>query len=163
MKAVMRWWPKWFGASRTQRRAASGRDEVPLEKTKAPKAAAPEARPFESGSEPEFDPEAAVELPIDGTLDLHHFRPKDLRTLVPDYLQACQARGILEVRVVHGKGKGQLRRSVHALLERDPIVRAYRLCPPERGGWGATLVDLQAVAKDPSPSTTTTTPTTPED
>ncbi|MDD9968963.1 MAG: Smr/MutS family protein [Myxococcales bacterium] len=89
-----------------------------------------------------------MELPIDGTLDLHHFRPSDLRTLVPDYLAECRARGILEVRVVHGKGKGHLRRSVHALLERSPIVAAYRLAPPERGGWGATLVDLTSLVAD---------------
>lgn len=87
-----------------------------------------------------------TELPIDGTLDLHHFRPRDVRTLVPDYLAECRARGILEVRIVHGKGKGQLRRSVHALLEREAGVRRYGLAPPERGGWGATLVDLFPIA-----------------
>lgn len=101
-----------------------------------------------------FDPDEAVALPIDGALDLHHFRPRDLRTLVPDYLRECQAKGILEVRVIHGKGKGQLRRSVHALLERDPMVAAFGLCPPERGGWGATLVQLHPPSPPPAGSAT---------
>jgi hypothetical protein len=90
-----------------------------------------------------FDPDEAVPLPIDGCLDLHGFSPKDLRTLIPDYLDECLARGIVALRIVHGKGTGNVRRSVHALLDRDPRVVHYRLAPPERGGWGATLVDLR--------------------
>jgi len=86
--------------------------------------------------------EIIVDLPIDGALDLHTFSPRDLRTLLPDYLSACLERGILEVRVIHGKGTGSLRRSVHALLDRDPRVESHRTAPPERGGWGATLVRL---------------------
>ena len=93
--------------------------------------------------DPPWDPEAAVELPIDGELDLHHFRPRDVKTLVPEYLQACLQRGIYAVRIVHGKGKGHLRRTVHAQLARNPLVAKFRLAPPERGGWGATLVDLK--------------------
>jgi hypothetical protein len=86
----------------------------------------------------------AVEIPIDGTLDLHTFPPGEIGDLVPDYLAECRARGILHVRIVHGKGTGQLRRSVHALLARSPIVLEYALAPPERGGHGATLVELAA-------------------
>lgn len=95
------------------------------------------------GDEEPWDPETPVELPIDGVLDLHHFRPRDVRTLVPEYLRECQARGINAVRIIHGKGRGRLRRSVHALLAVAPEVATYRLAPPERGGWGATLVDLK--------------------
>jgi len=89
------------------------------------------------------DPDAAFVVPIDGVLDLHHFSPKDLRTLVPDYLDECRARGIYAVRLIHGKGVGAVRASVHALLQRSPIVVRFELAPPGAGGWGATLVDLK--------------------
>ncbi len=93
----------------------------------------------------DWDPEAVVELPIDGTLDLHTFSPREIKHLVPDYLEACRARGILVVRVVHGKGTGTLRRSVHALLDRLPFVADYRLADASAGAWGATVVTLRAV------------------
>ena len=87
-----------------------------------------------------------LELPIDGVLDLHTFRPGDVKELVPDYLAACQARGILHVRIIHGKGIGNLRRSVHALLARNPEVISFTLDHPQFGGWGATLVRLRPLA-----------------
>jgi DNA-nicking Smr family endonuclease len=85
----------------------------------------------------------AVAIVIDGTLDLHHFHPKDLRTLIPDYLAECHARGIFALRIIHGRGIGAVQRSVHALLSRSPLVASYRLAEAERGGRGATLVDLK--------------------
>jgi DNA-nicking Smr family endonuclease len=88
-----------------------------------------------------------VPLPINGVLDLHTFRPADVKDLVPDYLAACRERGILQVRIIHGKGIGQLRRTVHALLSRHPDVLAYTLDHPEYGGWGATLVKLRPKEK----------------
>ncbi len=91
------------------------------------------------------DPEP-IELPIDGTLDLHTFRPSEVGELVPDYLEACRERGILEVRIVHGKGTGALRRSVHAILGRLPFVVEFHLADEigGGGGWGATLVRLRS-------------------
>jgi dsDNA-specific endonuclease/ATPase MutS2 len=84
-----------------------------------------------------------VELPIDGVLDLHTFRPKDVGDLVPDYLEACCAKGIFQVRIIHGKGTGALRESVHAILKRHPKVVSFTLDHPQYGGWGATLVQLK--------------------
>lgn len=88
-------------------------------------------------------PEWTVELPIDGTLDLHAFKPRDLGTLIPDYLSECHARGIYDVRIIHGKGQGVLRRSVHSLLDKIPEVDDYQAADEFRGGWGATLVHLK--------------------
>lgn len=95
-------------------------------------------------SDPEgWDPDAPTEMPIDGTLDLHTFHPGDVKTLLPEYLRACRERGILEVRVVHGKGTGALRETVHAVLRRLPEVESFRLAGEAAGGWGATLVQLR--------------------
>jgi DNA-nicking Smr family endonuclease len=85
-----------------------------------------------------------IPLPIDGVLDLHTFNPRAVKDLVPDYLDACQARGILQVRIMHGKGIGNLRRTVHAILKRHPAVVSFSLDYPQFGGWGATLVQLRA-------------------
>ncbi len=83
-----------------------------------------------------------IDLPIDGVLDLHTFRPQQIKELVPDYLQACRDKGILRVRIIHGKGIGNLRRTVHALLSRNPIVASFALASEAFGGWGATIVHL---------------------
>jgi DNA-nicking Smr family endonuclease len=84
-----------------------------------------------------------VELPIDGVLDLHTFRPVEVKHLIPDYLAECRKRGILDVRIIHGKGTGVLQRSVYAILSRLPEVVAFRIAGEEAGGWGATLVRLR--------------------
>lgn len=85
----------------------------------------------------------SVAIPINGTLDLHVFRPADIRTLIPDYLEECRTRGITEVRLIHGKGTGTLRRAVHAILDRLEMVQHYRLADEFGGSWGATLVMLR--------------------
>jgi DNA-nicking Smr family endonuclease len=83
------------------------------------------------------------QIPIEGELDLHTFNPKDIKVLVPEYLEACREKGILEVRIVHGKGIGNLRRTVHALLARNPNVISFALATEHFGGWGATIVHLR--------------------
>lgn len=82
------------------------------------------------------------ELPITGELDLHAFRPSEARDLVVDYLGACRERGILRIRIVHGKGTGTLRRIVHATLARIPWVVSFRLASSDEGHWGATVAVL---------------------
>jgi DNA-nicking Smr family endonuclease len=88
------------------------------------------------------DPEP-IKLPIDGTLDLHTFHPREVKELVPAYLTACQEKGILQVRIIHGKGIGALRRTVHAALARLPIVASFRLGGEAGGEWGATVCLLR--------------------
>ena len=88
-----------------------------------------------------------VEYPIDGILDLHVFDPADVGDLVPEYLDACSKKGIYRVRIIHGKGKGVLRRTVHAILDRLTNVVSYRLASEDSSGWGATIVEL----RPPSP------------
>lgn len=87
--------------------------------------------------------DSAVEIPIDGILDLHTFNPKDVKNLVLHYLELCQEKNILEIRIIHGKGTGALRRTVHSLLEKNTKVASYRLDDGSGGGWGATRVILR--------------------
>ena len=93
-----------------------------------------------------FDEDLSVILEIDGTLDLHQFSPRDVKTLVPDYLLECLQKELLEVRIIHGKGKGVLRRSVHAILSRLDYVADFRLDDKMIGNWGATVVRLDRSA-----------------
>lgn len=93
-----------------------------------------------NSSEPGIGP---VEIPIDGTLDLHAFQPKDVRKLIPDYLQLCAGRGIFQVRIVHGKGTGTLRATVHSILKKCALVHSFSLAGEGGGGWGATIVRLK--------------------
>ncbi|MEW5876990.1 MAG: Smr/MutS family protein [Acidobacteriota bacterium] len=89
----------------------------------------------------EIKPELHV-LPIEDSLDLHTFHPKDLEAAVEAYLEEARKRGLREVRLIHGRGKGVARARVARLLARLPyVLRAYE-APPERGGWGATVVEL---------------------
>jgi len=91
----------------------------------------------------ESNQDEPVEMPIDGVLDLHTFNPREIKDLVPAYIEACVERGIAEVRIIHGKGIGNLRRTVHALLSRDPHVISFTLDHPQYGGWGATIARLR--------------------
>ncbi len=89
-----------------------------------------------------IDDIGAVEVPIDGTLDLHTFHPREVKDLVPEYLLACRDEGILQVRIIHGKGTGTLRATVEAVLGRLDYVRSWCLADEGGGGWGATVVYL---------------------
>lgn len=89
-----------------------------------------------------------VRLPITGELDLHSFAPRDIPSVVEEYLGACREKDILTVRVIHGRGKGVQRAEVRRVLGRMDGVAEFRDAPPESGGWGATLVVLRRRAPD---------------
>jgi DNA-nicking Smr family endonuclease len=84
-----------------------------------------------------------VQLPINGVLDLHTFRPSEVKSLVTEYLAECRTREILRVRIIHGKGIGNLRRTVHAMLAKNSSVESFALASEAFGGWGATIVHLK--------------------
>jgi len=90
--------------------------------------------------DPDDDP---VRIPIEDSIDLHAFAPRDVRSVVEDYLTEAHARGFVEVRLIHGRGIGAQRAAVRALLARHPLVADFADAPPARGGWGATLVRLR--------------------
>ena len=89
-----------------------------------------------SGDEP-------VVLPIEDSLDLHAFQPKDVASVVEEYLEECRRAGIPEVRLIHGKGVGVQRNIVRSVLSKHPAVLSYHDAPAEAGGWGATVVVLK--------------------
>ena len=81
------------------------------------------------------------EYSINGMLDLHSFKRNEINSLIPEYITECINRNIVEIRIIHGKGKGVLRRGVHAILERDPRVISFEMAK-DRSSWGATIVHL---------------------
>ena len=83
-----------------------------------------------------------VELPIEDSIDLHAFRPADVRDVVESYLEAACEAGFTEVRIIHGRGIGAQREIVRAILARHPLVRSFADADPARGGWGATIAIL---------------------
>jgi DNA-nicking Smr family endonuclease len=89
------------------------------------------------------DESPPVRIPITGELDLHTFQPAEIAGLLEEYLAACRERGMGEVRIIHGKGTGTLRETVHVLLRRSPLVASFRLGGEPSGGWGATRVRLK--------------------
>jgi DNA-nicking Smr family endonuclease len=82
-------------------------------------------------------------MPVDGELDLHGIRPRDVKEVLLAYLGECRVAGIREVRVVHGKGIGEMRRSVRNILKDHPDVEQVAEASPLFGGWGATWVRLR--------------------
>ena len=83
-------------------------------------------------------------VPIEDSIDLHAFAPRDIPSVVEEYLRAAHEAGFTLVRIIHGKGTGTLRRIVHAVLDRDPHVISYQQAD---ANWGATLVDLVPAAR----------------
>ena len=84
-----------------------------------------------------------VQIPIEDWIDLHTFSPREIPSLLKEYLLECQKKGFREVRIIHGKGKGVQMNIVQSFLRKSPLVESFRLAPPEAGSWGATLVLLK--------------------
>ena len=93
-----------------------------------------------SESDPPFD--EPVVIHFGDVLDLHPFEPKDIPSVVEEFLEECRRAGFLEVRLIHGKGAGIQRAIVRSLLDKHPAVLSFRDAPAEAGGWGATIVRL---------------------
>ena len=92
------------------------------------------------------------DYPVDGTLDLHMFRPKDAKSALSEYLHQCRIRGILRIRIIHGKGQGVLRQIVQSYLKKCDFVVEYST-PPDASGWGATIAILEPFPEDDSRET----------
>ncbi len=84
-----------------------------------------------------------VVLPLEDSIDLHAFSPKDIPSVVEEYLEQCRRARLSEVRIIHGRGKGIQRRIVRSILEKHPLVLSFKDAPPESGGWGSTAVVLK--------------------
>jgi len=84
-----------------------------------------------------------VHIPIEDWIDLHTFLPKEIPSLLEEYLLECQKKGFKEVRIIHGKGKGVQMNIVHSFLKKSPLVNSFKLASPETGSWGATMVYLK--------------------
>lgn len=91
----------------------------------------------------EVPEEGLVVVPIEDSIDLHTFQPREVKALLDDYLEAAMEKGFREVTVIHGKGTGVLRERVHALLRKHPLVTGFKLADAARGSWGATIVALK--------------------
>jgi DNA-nicking Smr family endonuclease len=87
-------------------------------------------------------------VPVTGELDLHSFAPRDIPSVVAEYVRACREKGILRVRLVHGRGKGVQRAEVRRTLRSLPGVASVADAPPASGGWGATVIDLTSGESD---------------
>ena len=85
----------------------------------------------------------AVKIPIEDWIDLHTFSPKEIPSLLREYLLECQKKGLKEVRIIHGKGKGVQMNIVHSFLKKSPLVESFKLAPPDAGSWGATVAVLK--------------------
>jgi len=100
-----------------------------------------------NGDDDDRDPDAGpdadpVTLPIEGVLDLHSFQPREVASVVEEYLAEAHRAGYREVRIIHGRGVGVQREIVRKVLARTPFVRSFQDAPPGWGGWGATVAEL---------------------
>ncbi len=88
--------------------------------------------------------EEAVFIPLTGELDLHPFSPRDIPSVVEEYVRACAEKGVRHLRLAHGRGRGVQRAAVRRVLASLPEVDSFSDAPAGAGGWGATVVELHA-------------------
>ncbi len=106
-------------------------------------AKSPDARGTADETDDTPPDEDLVVLPIEDHIDLHPFAPRDIPSVVEEYVWQCHEEGLREVRIIHGRGKGVQRRIVQSALEKNPLVDSCHDAPPERGGWGATVAVIR--------------------
>ena len=82
-----------------------------------------------------------VRIPIEEAIDLHSFAPRDVISVVEEYLHAAHEAGLTDVRLIHGRGKGVQRADIQRLLRDHPLVERYWDAPESH--LGATLVRLR--------------------
>lgn len=84
-----------------------------------------------------------IDLEITDTLDLHAFAPRDIKSVVENYLPEVYARGFSVVRIIHGKGVGVQREIVRKILAEAEIVESFKDAPAFSGHWGATIAHFK--------------------
>ena len=94
-------------------------------------------------TEDPVDPDVPIEIPVEDSIDLHPFPPKDIPDVVDAYLEVAAEKGFSEVRLIHGRGIGVQRDRVQKLLARHSLISGFHDAPPDRGGWGATIAYLK--------------------
>lgn len=82
------------------------------------------------------------ELEITDTLDLHAFRPQEVRSVVENYLVEAQKKGFKIVRIIHGKGIGVQRETVRKILSNTEFVKSFKNAPEFSGNQGATIAEF---------------------
>ena len=96
-----------------------------------------------SGDDDESPSDEPVVLPLADVIDLHAFQPKEIASVVEEYIEQCAQAGLRQLRIIHGKGLGVQRNAVRSVLSKHPAVSSYQDAPAEAGGWGATIVTLK--------------------
>jgi dsDNA-specific endonuclease/ATPase MutS2 len=94
--------------------------------------------------EREFPGSVPRRIPIEDHIDLHTFAPKEIASVVEDYLEEAVRAGFRQVRIIHGRGTGMQRQIVRSVLSRHLLVESYIEAAPEAGGWGATVAFLRS-------------------
>ena len=87
-----------------------------------------------------------VDLEITDSIDLHAFRPKDVKAVVESYLKEAHAKGFKFVRIIHGKGIGVQRETTRKVLSESSLVKGFKSGDEFSGGWGATIVEFKPAA-----------------
>lgn len=85
------------------------------------------------------------ELEITDTLDLHAFRPQEVKSVVENYLSEARKKGFRVVRIIHGKGIGVQRETVRKVLAETDFVKSFKNAPEFSGNHGATVAKLQGL------------------
>lgn len=89
------------------------------------------------------EPGTPHRIPIEDALDLHAFHPRDVASVVEEYVTAAFEAGLREVRLIHGRGKGVQRGIVQQALERHPLVRAFHDAPESHLGATVAVLELR--------------------